>query len=272
MSEPETDNVIPVEEMQRRRHVAHTAESIAVYWKSIGEAISELHDLGVPHAEWVDLASRHLSQAAQDRLGDKGRKVVPIVIDLITRSFARPDGEGNTTADYADAVKAGMGLSDALDGPGIVAMLLAVLPDMVRSFFSRGDTVQLPPDEEPMTLEERQRFQNEMVKDSMAPEVRRIKNVIARLFAEAPTLDDATDQAPALECHIMLKCGGQIGGALSVTPEGTLRMLSLVQGKPTHRGEAPTVSAVEHFFDYDQVADIAVMRPISVENKSSIIT
>lgn len=100
----------------------------------------------------------------------------------------------------------------------------------------------------------------------------RIRDTINRLFQEAPKLEDANgkprgDQAPAIECQIVLKAGMALQGALSVTPEHTLRMLSLNQ---TQTGE-PVM--IEHFFDYDQVSAISIPRKVTLggQQSSSII-
>jgi hypothetical protein len=103
-------------------------------------------------------------------------------------------------------------------------------------------------------------------------ETLRMRAVITRLFAEAPKLtgpDGTPDpkQSPALECTVVLKGGFQLMGALSLTPEGTLRMLC-----PNEMGRPPRPVMVEHFFDYEQVADIALIREVKASGGSGIIT
>lgn len=86
--------------------------------------------------------------------------------------------------------------------------------------------------------------------------------VIHRLFDEAPKLaagEGRPEQSPAFECHVVLKAGVTMAGALSTTPEGTLRLLSMNQVKGP-RG--PEMVMIEHFFEWDQVADIAVQRDV----------
>lgn len=95
-----------------------------------------------------------------------------------------------------------------------------------------------------------------------------LERVIKRLFAEAPRLEGRPDQSPALDCFIVLKCGSQIGGALSTTPEGTLRMLAPNQ-RPVERGRQAELVMVEHFFEWDQVADIAVVRQVTAHAEES---
>lgn len=98
-----------------------------------------------------------------------------------------------------------------------------------------------------------------------------MRYVIARLFAEAPKLTDEdgsprADQAPALECHVVLTSGQQMQGALSTTPEGTLRMMTPNQQiDPRTRQPMGLPVMVESFFDYDQVSCIAVVRPVTVD-------
>lgn len=90
---------------------------------------------------------------------------------------------------------------------------------------------------------------------------RRMKAVIDRLLAEATRLDGDT---PALECHVILRGAGAIHGALSVTPEGTLRMLSPTQ-VPDNQGRPGAMKAIlaEQFFCYGDVVSVAVERPIT---------
>lgn len=92
----------------------------------------------------------------------------------------------------------------------------------------------------------------------------RMREVIARLFSEAPRLDGAVDQAPALEVHILLRSGApiQFSGVLSTTPEGGLRLLT----------PAPGGQMVESFFDYSDVTSVAVVRKITGTEASRIIS
>lgn len=93
-----------------------------------------------------------------------------------------------------------------------------------------------------------------------------IQLLVARLLAESPTpLTDAAGdplpipgQAPALECMVMFHSGQVLRGALSTTPEGTLRLLS-----PGNEAGRPVL--VEQFVPYSAVASVAVVREMKTE-------
>jgi hypothetical protein len=77
-----------------------------------------------------------------------------------------------------------------------------------------------------------------------------MRGLIDRLLDEAPKVSDA--DAPAIECAVMLGSGAVIQGALSRTQEGMLRMMS-------RQGD----ELVEQFFDYHNVAVVAVRRAVT---------
>lgn len=82
---------------------------------------------------------------------------------------------------------------------------------------------------------------------------------IRRLLAEAPR---KAGQSPAIECAVVVRGMAQaMQGALSESPEGGLRML-LPTG-PTQPGKMPEFA--EHFFDYEDVAIVALLRPVTIE-------
>lgn len=85
---------------------------------------------------------------------------------------------------------------------------------------------------------------------------------IHRLLDEAPR--PIPDQAPAVECAVMLRGGGApIRGVLSETREGMLRMLCPYldqRGQPVM-----PASLVEHFFLYSDVMVVAVIRTVTAE-------
>lgn len=98
-----------------------------------------------------------------------------------------------------------------------------------------------------------------------------MKRLITRLLAEAPDLlklPDGTplpDQTPALDCVVFLSGSPHpFRGALSTTPEGTLRLLG-----PGNDGQGPVL--VEQFFPYASVVALGVMRKLTAE-RSSIIS
>lgn len=237
------DNLIPPDELEFRRRVLSATEQLADLGKDMMERVRELRELDVPAADWVPLVLQHappMVQTLYDRYGG-----------FLTGAF---DG-------FFDAVGAGAKTGTE----GIVAAMGGALRRDHRSAVAQvaqelnasGAMVQMPDD---VGADELHSFEG-----------LRMKRLIDRLFAQAPKLTDASGkpdptQAPALECHVMLKAGGAVVGSLSVTPEGMLRMLSPNQAK----GGKPVM--IEHFFDYEQVADIAVFREISATAGSGIIT
>jgi hypothetical protein len=95
-----------------------------------------------------------------------------------------------------------------------------------------------------------------------------MKQLIARLFAEAEQLDNPLTKAireklPAnakpvfLDCQLVLRSGYAAAGVLTTTPEDTLRLASIAQ-KPDK-----TVVMADHYFDYDDVATIVIGREMS---------
>lgn len=96
-----------------------------------------------------------------------------------------------------------------------------------------------------------------------------MRQVIDRLFAEAPKLLDETgeprtDQAPALECTVSLRRGVEIAGSLSVTPEGTFRILSKANVPPGHPLERKPVM-LETFFAPDEISSLTLIRELTME-------
>lgn len=77
-----------------------------------------------------------------------------------------------------------------------------------------------------------------------------MRRLIDRLLDEAPKV--GADDAPAIECGLMLGSGAVIQGALSRTQEGMLRMMS-------RQGD----ELVEQFFDYHSVAVVALRRAVT---------
>lgn len=95
-----------------------------------------------------------------------------------------------------------------------------------------------------------------------------MKKLITRLFAEAPepkesaakNLIEALKASGAtsgfLECQLTLKGGLGLAGILTITPELTLRMISM--GKNSSNAQV----MVESYFDYDDVLTVMIGREI----------
>ena len=96
----------------------------------------------------------------------------------------------------------------------------------------------------------------------------KMKKLIRRLFAEAPRMEDAPhNQAPAVECQIVLKSGYSCIGALSTTPEGLLRFMAIARDPSDQK----KVIAAEHFFDYEDLQTIIVPRAQTSERSALVM-
>lgn len=235
-SSADNANVIPPTEMDRRRRVLACVEDMADLCKDVFDRASELHVLGVPAADWMNLVAAHGPVSVQQLVGQYGGFFTGFV-------------DGFFDARAAGATTSGEGVMAALAG---MATRSVKGPDQVRP--ERADA----------------KAGDVSGEEFFSWETMRMKKVLERLFAEAPKMTDGSGksdatQAPALECHVVLKGGAALHGALSVTPEGTLRLLA-----PNQVGQKPVM--VEHFFDYEQVADVAVFREVKASEGSRIIT
>jgi hypothetical protein len=96
-----------------------------------------------------------------------------------------------------------------------------------------------------------------------------MERLIDRMLAEAPKLTDANgdvvpNQAPAIDCMVMVSTGLTCRGSLSKTPEGTYRMMSpgTEEGRPV---------MVEQFFSTASVVAFTLIRPITLTKASPLI-
>lgn len=85
-----------------------------------------------------------------------------------------------------------------------------------------------------------------------------VVTAIDKLFAEMES--PFPNQAPAAKCVVILKCGKELQGSLS-KHEGGLRMMMPIAGAISPRGEGK-VTMMELWFDYDDVAVVAVERDV----------
>lgn len=282
------DNVVPQEEMARRRRVLQLAEDVADLFNDIGERVLELRTLGVPTTDWVPIMTEQFSDRFHVAAGEGlTRSGLPALFDVAVRYLSTPEGEGEgyqmTKDDYVAAGKIGMAAADTRFIGGGIMGVFEVLAPLLMSFFGGKDKATSPPGVDgskvyvPATMlagvqTQVQEYVPPDVSRFLSPDAVRTKRLLDRLFAEAPKLPGREDQAPALECSVMLKAGGSMQGSLSTTPEGGLRLLAVNEIKKP--GQPPTPIAVEHFFDYEQVADVAVFREMttSANPESRIIT
>lgn len=93
-----------------------------------------------------------------------------------------------------------------------------------------------------------------------------LERVLSRLFREAPKLEHADGslvpkQTPTIpEAMVILRSGAQLQGALSMTPEKTLRIGVIAIGK-TPEG-ARRESLLEQFFEVGEVTMVAIPRDL----------
>lgn len=283
---PTSEAALPENELGHRRRVKELADQIAELFKDVGGHMRELRAIGVPTSDWVDLMMRQFSERTQDQFGDSAKTVVPMLLDLAVTYLeggdVPEDAEGKTVA---IGLELGNLFGKHLTWDKAFGLLKAAVPLIMGGFgksapaaFPQGMAHEdcAPPQ---LSAEEREQFLADNERAMMAsytPETVRMKKVIERMFGQAPKMTDASGkdiegQAPALECHVTLKAGVQAQGALSTTPEGGLRLLSPNQ-IPQERGQPPKFVMIEHFFDYDQVADIAVIREVKASEPSRIVS
>jgi hypothetical protein len=231
------DNATPTNELEHRHRVLQCVDDLADLSKDISDRVRELRELGVPVADWMPILVSHGSPVVQSLYRQYG-------------AIASSALDGFLDARTAGARTGAEGVMAALMG---AATRTASGPSPI--------TAEVEPPEAVVNATDPRCFTFDAV---------RMKRVIARLFAEAPKMTDGKGvpdptQAPALTCNVMLKAGGSVQGSLSVTPEGTLRLMS-----PNVIGQKPVM--VEHFFDYEQVADIAIFREVKTSEGSRIVT
>lgn len=249
-----TDNVVPVEEMNRRRRVNMCADEILRSWRLIGDLVKELHDLGVPTQEWADLIVRQLSTETQKAIGQHPAEALAATVDLMQKVFG-PDALEPTSA-FPDIMKM---LSGTTGGGFSVGKLLPFVMNMVGQFMPSTPQPEYGDDE---LLVDKEAY--------LSARASRVRALIERLFASAPSLGNG--QAPAVEVAVVLRTGVQLQGSLSVAPEGLLRMLSPNQKTDPRTRQPIGTVMVESFFDYEEVASVAVIREVELETKPSIIT
>ncbi len=222
-----TNANLPENELGHRRHVIEHAATAATCLQHFLIAIRELHELGVPAIEWLSMVVDARAHPIMDALVARiGPMGAPFIDGALAMAAAKhKDPEAST--------------SDALFGS---------LPTLLRTVFNKkGEPAdQLPPVEHPMA------------------------DLLDRLFDEAPKMtgpDGKPDesQAPAVQCHVLLKGAMQpLFGALSTTPEGLLRILTpaKIDGRPI---------LAESFFSIGDIVSIMVEREVKGE-QSRIVT
>lgn len=273
MTTESPDNVVPVEEMNRRRRVNELADQIVDLWRDLGERVRELREMQVPTETWMEVASTRFNENNVAERLHGGLPVLSYLVDLIMK-FGERNGPSSEPMDWSKIMSgATWGVKDAsfspLDWLGLATRGIASSFPQIGALMGLGKDPGPPPEPlEGCGLPYPDGGPAAYIGIAALPMYR----LIQRLFAEAPKLenDDGTlreGQAPAIECAVMFKGGHGIQGALSETPEGTLRMLVFGQDPKTRE-----LVTVEHFFKYDDVVDIAVPHKAAVTEGSRIHT
>lgn len=96
----------------------------------------------------------------------------------------------------------------------------------------------------------------------MTEAVNRMKALVQQLLKDSPKISDGDD--PAIECAVVLKSGMQINGALSQRG-GLCRMMQVNERVDPRTRQPMGIVMVEHFFDYEQISDIAIPREVKVD-------
>ncbi len=252
------DNVVPEDEMGRRRRVLELSEQMGDLVSDMVDRAKEFKELGVEMPEWLSYVFNPVDFG--DHLYEFVRiygQFAPVVIDGL---LAIATGEDPRLA----AVKH---LPTLISGAGLPSFLGKTLkPEPVQS---TGTPTAGPSPESHAEFEKQ--VASGYFEDRVAH--RRMRNVIARLFAEnSPEAVDGAGkadefQAQAMEVHILLRGAPmQFSGVLSTTPEGTLKLLTPVEVS----GKAPVM--IEQFFDYADVTSVAIVREVKATVGSRIIT
>lgn len=239
------NNVVPPEEIARRRRVNQITDDITAMLKGLRHHAAEYELLGVATREWIPMLIDDNSRVADIYYGSAVlQRSVPLLVDVI---LAIADGKSPSEAMTDELAKIGSTArrddDDDDDGDEGGFDLTTLLP-LLFAVFSR------------------QQPNSEASADRL-----RMLTMLEQLFAAAPKLRNADGvvddtQAPAVEATVVLRCGASMQGALSMTPQGGLRMLS-----PNQQNGKPVL--VEHFFVLSEVSDIAIIRPMTMS--SSII-
>lgn len=237
MTDTPKDNVVPETEMSRRRQVLKTTEEASEVIRMLVRAINELHELGVPAHEWLDMVfnAKDYGQRIATVVNRLGHWIAPAVDGMIEYYKAAKSGEP------VDTTKLVMEAAPAI-------------------FAGRYNP-------RPMTAErDADEAEQAAVEYNRPP----MLELIFRLFRDAPKLtgiDGKEDesQMPAVQCYVLLRGSIQpLVGSLSMTPEGTFRMLTpaTIDGRKV---------LAESFFAFEDVTSVMVERPVTAE-QSRIFT
>ncbi len=248
-----------------RERVLALGGDVADLLKDIVDRTKELRELGVPAREWLDIVAQNVpAPAAKFIYWASGYLAAPIDGGLAFLAGADPTAAG---AVIFEAFKEGRQEHEAEEvDPYEVSLIGArraakgILRDEHLDVHGDADLVNL--------CTAFLAVDADMVRCAEDPATIRMREVISRLFNEAPKLEGAADQAPALEVHILLRSGApiQFSGILSTTPEGSLRLMT-----PTKDGNGK-MCMIEQFFDYSDVTSVALVREAKATEGSRIIS
>lgn len=262
----------PPDELGHRRRVAALGEDIADLLKDLVDRGKEYRELGVPAREWLQEVGKNLSAKPARILGWLSDYVAP-VIDI---GIGFLDGR-NLDEAMVDAFHAGASLGGPQAQPTVSIDPSRMSLSKAREFARIVVDGSPPLDPDPQWLDPTQALVNlaqcflgydaELLDNAETPQTIRMRKVIDRLFADAPTKNAAgEDQRPAIEAHVILRgMTAPLLGILSTTPEGVLHL-----GTPTQHNGATVL--IEQFFDYSDVVAVTVFRDVKVTAAPRIIT
>jgi hypothetical protein len=267
--------------------VPQLADDVADLVHDVAERAKELHAIGVPSAEWLSAVGHRFGPRVQGVLGWSAPYVAPVLDILLGMAPGEMANGMASDTPFTDGLMAGVRSSisraaaaDAADAKLPPLMIKGPTSDDLEEAVEHARYLMresLKPDAviDPQLLNLATCF---LGLDAGLPRltenghVRRMKDVIGRLFGEAPKMtnpDGSVDasQAPAMDVHILLRGAPmQFSGILSTTPEGTLKLLTPV---PAQGANKPCM--IEQFFDYSDVASVALVREVKASAVGSRI-
>lgn len=254
-----------------RGRVLALGADVADLMKDILDRAKELRELGVPAREWLEVVAGNLPETAARIVAGPWvtHYVAPALDGALAMLGGSPAGvAGGIIFDSAVKARQEKHAQDDEEFEGAYRVGLARARGVAKGILD--DIAETPTEErteeDAELLNLSQAFlalDADLVRLAETPSTIRMRETLRRLFSEAPKLEGAVDQAPALDVHILLRSGApiQFSGVLSTTPEGALRLLTPVDN-----------NFIEQFFDYSDVTSVAIVREVKKTEGSRIIT
>lgn len=277
MSDTEaTDNVIPENELARRRFVLEQADEMSEALCIIGETFLGLEGNEIPIADWLPLVVDRLPAPYNERFSQNIDKFGPIAVALMA-AIVRGGPFGKTLLASLPVVLGsvvGGGLSKTAED--MIGKIPGYLNADGTPDTGRSDADEDPEDDDDDDVDDDHARDMIVGSDGRWPgdgelAHARMRLTLMRLFQDAPRLQlaDGTpdpSQAPALPCTLVLRGSiPPVEGVLSTTPEGGLRLMSVVPNRDNKK------VMLEQFFDYSDVVAVCLEREVKASPGSMII-